>query len=237
MADQTIEALVAIAGGDVSDALLFEVQRAGLASEKLTLAQLKAAVASQPNSYTSGEYYSPGDYSGPDLVGTSSMANGSLYAVIGMLDVDAAVQALAIRTGATITAGADAVLALASVDAATMKPKTLLAQTAQFACATASTNFEAALIGAPVTIPKGLVALLTMVSAGTTAVVPAFTLTSNAAVMRRLGSPTLAGAFGTAARTGWAAAGQTFPTIPTDLTALTWAADNVRCPKLRVKIA
>jgi len=238
MADATIQQLPAIADANLTAAMEFEMARAAQNSEKISDAQLARMIAMRgawPR--LAGSYYEPDGLNG-DNASTGSEVVGTLYACIGFIPRDVTVSHLALRTTATVNAAGQAQVAIASVDPATMKPQTRLFQTAAFAAGTANTAFEAAITGGPISLPRGLYAWLSHASHATTFVTPNLAVGVNSMAMTTFGSSTLAGAFVTMTRSGWQATGQTFGTIPSDLTALTWTEDTAsRGAKVKFKVA
>lgn len=225
MVDKTPENLTAISDANAkARTWIMPVQRSGQIVEKMTPAQLDLALSGSSWPYISGWYYEASGMA-PDLASTSTMANGNLYAVIGELLHDVTIDSLAIKTSATVTGSGNAKLGIASVDPATMKPKTTLGVTGNISIPTANTPYGDVITGGAILVPKGLIALLSSVDSSHSMVAPAISLVNSSLAMQRLGSSTRAGAFTTMARSGWSAS-SAFGTIPSDLTTLTWSEDT-----------
>lgn len=238
MVDKTLPDLAAATAADITAATQIFVYPSGGPLKRATAPLLADFIAgAQPWPYLSGEYYEPDGVPG-DFISTAAQAVGSYYAVIGHLHDDVTIANLCCRTTATVNAAGQARLGIASVNPATMKPLTLLGETAAFAVGTASTNYEAALAGGNTLVPRGLVALLSQSSHATTYVAPQLGLANASYGAAAFGSSTLAGIFTNLGRIGWSASGQTFGAYPSNLGALTWAEDGgPRSAKVKFRVA
>lgn len=237
MTDYTIEGLSAIADANIDRTMLLEVQRAGVTpTEKMTDLQFLRNSVNPEFRYVAGEIYHPRG-GGKLKVNSSAGANGSFYAVLGFVEDKITIDTLYARTGGTTTASAKAQFAVASVDPATMEPKTKLAETAStIDVAAASTNITAAL-GASVALDRGWYAWITSSDLNTTWNGPEDGNTMlNGHVLGGTAVGHIFGASGLC--TGWEVTGQTFGTIPSDLTALAWAKHtSARAGSLGFKVA